>query len=112
MLAVSYIGVGHGRKYGGSRRNRFAICFRSKVISTSGLMAGVLNFGRRTMSDNVRRDKFKPDVIDNVRVAVGITTSTFAVQKLFLLPVSLAAILNFGSLSSSTNVDHRLEIDM
>ena len=32
-----HIRVGHTRKYGGSRWNRFEICFRSKVISTSGL---------------------------------------------------------------------------
>ena len=31
-----HIRVGHSRKCGGSRWNRFAICFRSKVISTSG----------------------------------------------------------------------------
>ena len=31
--------VGHGRKCGDSRWNRFAICFRSKVISTSGFVA-------------------------------------------------------------------------
>ena len=40
-------------------------------------------------------------------IAVGIAAPLFAVQKLFPLPVLLAAILNFGSLSSSTNVDER-----
>ena len=40
-------------------------------------------------------------------IAVGIAAPLFAVQKLFPLPVLLAAILNFGSLSSSTNVDQR-----
>ena len=38
---------------------------------------------------------------------VGIAALLFAVQKLFPLPVLLAAILNFGSLSSSTNVGQR-----
>ncbi len=36
-----HILVEHGRKCGGSRWNRFAICFRSKVISTSGFAAGI-----------------------------------------------------------------------
>ncbi len=46
-------------------------------------------------------------MVDNVGIAVGIAAASFAVQKLFPLPVSLAAILNFGSLSSSTNVYQR-----
>ncbi len=37
--------IGHGRKCGGSRWNSFAICFRSKVISTSGFVADILSFG-------------------------------------------------------------------
>ncbi len=44
---------------------------------------------------------------DNAGIAVGIATPSFAVYTLFPLPVSLAAILNFGSLSSSTIVDQR-----
>ncbi len=46
-------------------------------------------------------------MVDNVGIAVGIATPSFAVYALFPLPVLLAAILNFGSLSSSTNVDQR-----
>ncbi len=46
-------------------------------------------------------------MVDNVRIAVGIATPSFAVQKLFPLTVSLAAILNFGSLPSSPNVGQR-----
>ena len=46
-------------------------------------------------------------MVDNMGIAVGIAAPLFAVQKLFPLPVLLAAILNFGSLSSSTNVDQR-----
>jgi hypothetical protein len=49
----------------------------------------------------------KSGVVDNVGIAVGIAAPSFAVQKLFPLPVLLAAILNFGSLSSSTNVNQR-----
>ncbi len=46
-------------------------------------------------------------MVDNMGVAAGIATPSLALQKLFPLPVSLAAILNFGSLASSTNVDQR-----
>ena len=46
-------------------------------------------------------------MVDNMGIAVGIAAPLFAVQKLFSLPVLLAAILNFGSLSSSTNVGQR-----
>ena len=49
----------------------------------------------------------KSGIVDNMGIAVGIAAPLFAVQKLFPLPVLLAAILNFGSLSSSTNVDQR-----
>ncbi len=46
-------------------------------------------------------------MVDNVGIAVEIATPSFTVYTLFPLPVLLAAILNFGSLSSSTNVDQR-----
>ena len=49
----------------------------------------------------------KSGIVDNMGIAVGIAAPLFAVQKLFPLPVLLAAILNFGSLSSSTNVGQR-----
>ncbi len=70
-------------------------------------MAAILNFGSGTMSGNVRSDIFKYGMVDNVGIAVGIATPSLDVQKLFPLPVSLYAILNFGSLPSSTNVDQR-----
>ncbi len=60
-----------------------------------------------TTSGDVRSNIVKSGMVDNVGIAVGIAAPSFAVQKLFPLPVSLAAILNFGSLSSSTNVDQR-----
>ena len=43
----------------------------------------------------------------NMRVEVGIAAPSLAVQTLFPLTVLLAAILNFGSLPSSTNDDQR-----
>ncbi len=49
----------------------------------------------------------KSGLVDNVGIAVGIAALSFAVHTLFQLPVLLAAILNFGSLSSSTNVNPR-----
>ena len=56
---------------------------------------------------NVRIDIVKSVIVDNMGIAVGFAAPFFAVQKLFPLPVLLAAILNFGSLSSSTNVGQR-----
>ncbi len=70
-------------------------------------MATILNFCSVTMSGNVRSGTFKSGLFDNVGIAAGIATPSLVVQKLFLLPVSLAAILNFGSLPSSSNVDQR-----
>ena len=70
-------------------------------------MAAILNFGSRTTSGNVRGDIVKSRMVDNVVIAVGITAPSLAVQTLFPLPVWLSAILNFGSLLSSTNVGQR-----
>ncbi len=89
-------------KIGGRSWNRGAISRRSKVISTSDLMAAILNFRSGTMSGNVRSDIFKSGMVENVGIAVVIATPSFAVQKLFS-----TAILNFGSLPSSANVDQR-----
>ena len=63
-----------------------------------------MNFGSRTTSGNVRGDVVKSGMVDNVGIAVGIAAPSLAVQKLFPIPVLLAAILNFGGLLSSTNV--------
>ena len=50
---------------------------------------------------------FESGMVENMGVDVGIMAPSLAIQKLFPLPVWLSAILNFGSLSSSTNVDQR-----
>ena len=42
-----HIPVRRCRKCGGSRWNHVEICFRSKVISTSGFVAAILSFGCR-----------------------------------------------------------------
>ena len=47
----------------------------------------------------------KSGMVDSLGIAVGIGAPSFAVQKLFSLPVLLAAILNFGGLSVLSNVD-------
>ncbi len=73
---------------GGRIGNRGAICHQSKVISTSGLMTAILNFGSRTTSGNVRGDAVKSGMVDNVGIAVGSTAPSLAVQKLFPGPVS------------------------
>ena len=46
----------------------------------------------------------KSGMVDDVAMAVGIAAPSFAVLKLFQVPVLLAAILNFGSPPLSTNV--------
>ncbi len=46
-------------------------------------------------------------MVENMGVEAKIAASSLTVQKLFPLPVWLSAILNFGSLPSSTNVDQR-----
>ena len=48
------------------------------------------------MSENVGSVIFWSGMVANVWVAVGIASKSVSVQKLFLLPVSVAAILNFG----------------
>ena len=64
-----------------------AICHQSKVISTSGFMVAILNFGNRTTSGNVRGDTVKSGMVDNVGIAVGIAAPSLAVRTLFPLPV-------------------------
>ncbi len=49
----------------------------------------------------------KSGLVDNMEIAVGISAPSLAVQQIFSRPVSLSAILNFGSLPSSINVDQR-----
>ena len=93
-----------GRKYGCKSWNRGAICHRSKIISTPGLMAAILNVSRRTTSGNLRGDVVKSGMVDNMGIAVGIAAPSLAVQKLFHFRFLLTAVLNFCGLPSSTNV--------
>ncbi len=71
----------------GSRCNQFAICFRSTVISTSGfhfLFRGRhLGFRCRPMSGRVGSVISKSDVVDNVWVAVGISSPCFRSKVIF-----------------------------
>ena len=87
-----HIRIGHGRKYGGSRWNRFAICLRSNVISTSGfrfrLRGRHLRFRCRPTLGRVGSVIFGSGIVENVGVAVGIASPSVSVQKLFPLPVS------------------------
>ncbi len=59
------------------------------------------------MSGSVDTVKSESGMVENMGVEVGIAAPSLTVQKLFPLPVWLPAILIFGSLSSSTNVDQR-----
>ncbi len=54
--------------------NRGAISRRSKVISTSGLVAAIFNFGSGTLSGKVRSDIFMSGMVDNMGIAIGIAT--------------------------------------
>jgi hypothetical protein len=49
----------------GSRWNRITISFRSKVISTSGLMTAILGSGCRSMSNNVGSAISKSSMVEN-----------------------------------------------
>jgi hypothetical protein len=72
--------------------NRFKICFRSKVIFTSGFYfrfrSRHLSFRCRPMSDNIGNVIFGSGILENVGVAVGIPSPSVSAQKLFPLPVS------------------------
>jgi hypothetical protein len=57
-------------------------------------VAAILSFGGRTTSSNVHSDILKSGMVDNVAIAAGIAAPSLAVQKLFPLPVLLAAIMN------------------
>ena len=65
--------VGHGRKCGGSRYNHITISFRSKVISTSGLMAAILSSGCLSMSGNVGSAISKTGVVETMGVAAEVS---------------------------------------
>ncbi len=86
-----YIRVEHGRKCGGSRWNRFAMCFRSKVISTSAFHFRFrdrhIRFRCWSRSGSVGSVISKTGMVENVGVAVGIASPCVSVQKLFPLPV-------------------------
>ncbi len=49
-------------------------------------MAAILNFSRRTTSDNVSGDVVKSGIVDNVGIAVEIAAPSVTGQKLFPLP--------------------------
>jgi hypothetical protein len=63
--------VERGRKYGGSLWNRVTINYCYKVISSSGLVAAILN-RQSTSSGDVDSFIFRSAVVENVGVAVGI----------------------------------------
>ncbi len=83
-----HILVGHLRKFGGSRWNRFAICFRSKVISTSGFhfrfRGQHLSYPCRPMSRNVRSVESMSGVVTKLWVAYRIASLSLPVQTLCL----------------------------
>ncbi len=64
-----------------------------------------INVGERQAVSSVPNQK--SGGVENVGTAFGIALQTNTFQKLFPFPVWLSAILNFGSPTSSTNVDQR-----
>ncbi len=56
------------------------------------------------MSGYVGSVKSESDMDDNVGAAAGTASKSISVQKLFTLPVSVAAILNFGCRPMSGHV--------
>ncbi len=56
-------------------------------VFTSGFVADVVGFRCWPMWGNVGRVIFRPGMVENVGVAVGIASPFLSVQKLFLLPV-------------------------
>ena len=99
-----HIRVGHGRKCGGSRWNRFEICFRSKVISTSGFYFRFrgrhLSFRCRAMSDNVGIVILGSGVVENVEVAYRIASLCLSIQQLCQHACLASAILKFACRST------------
>ncbi len=55
------------------------------------------------MSGNVGSAISESSVVENVGVAAETASKSISVQKLFLLPVLMAAILNFGCRPMSGN---------
>ena len=58
-------------------------------------MAAILNSECRLMSDHVVSAISESGVVENVGVAAETASKSISVQKLLLLPVLVAAILNF-----------------
>ena len=69
---------------GSSRWNRIASSFRSKAISTSGLVADRQQHFEFPMSGNVGSVICNLDTVENVGVAVGVTLLSLSVQGLLL----------------------------
>ena len=81
MSTISYRPTSRARpKIGGRSWNRGAISLRSKVISTSGLAAAILNFGKYPTSGNVGRVRDVFGMVSNIGVAVGIVSPPHCVQ--------------------------------
>ena len=74
----------------------------SKCISVQKLFllpvlgADICNFGCQPTSDNAVSDISESGVFGNVRVAAGTASKSISIEKLFLFPVLLAAIVSFG----------------
>ncbi len=68
------------------------------------LVAAILNFGCRPLSNHVVSAISESGEVENMGVAVETASKSISVQTLLLLPVVVAAILNFGCRPLSDHV--------
>ena len=64
------------------------------MISSSGLVAAILNSGNQPTSGNTGSVRNVSSMVANVRLAIGIVSPAHCIQKLSPFPVPVAAILN------------------
>ena len=75
-----------------------------KLFLLSVLVAVILNFRCRPISGHVGSVIYELGMAESVGVAASTASKSISVQKLFLLPVLMAAILNFGCRPVSDHV--------
>jgi len=99
VLAVSYLSRVWSIMWG-RRLNRFAICFRSKGISTSGSVADIVPSRCRSISDNVGGFIFRSGVVENMASVYRIPSLCLSIQKLCVHACVASAILKFACRST------------
>ncbi len=75
-----------------------------KLFPLPVFIAVILSFRRWTMSADVGSDTGMSGVVETVVTAVGIASPSLSVQKLFPVPVCIAAILSSRRRTTSSHV--------